>query len=101
MIKKSHVTTHIFTVSVREGRCNSVPAKCMGSDADVTKSAKMMKKSHVTAHIFTVSVREGRCNSVPAKCMGPNADVTKICEHDKEITCHGSYIYCFSKGRKM
>ena len=44
------------------------------------------------AHIFTVSVREGRCNSAPAKCMGPNADITKICENNKEITCHGSYI---------
>ena len=31
------IKTHIFTVSVREGRCNSVPAKCMGPNADVAK----------------------------------------------------------------
>ena len=48
--------------------------------------------SRLIYHILTVSVREGRCNSAPAKCMGPNADITKICENNKEITCHGSYI---------
>ena len=74
---------------------------CSCSSASTLVKMPQCWKSHVKAHIFTVSVRAGRCNSAPAKCMGPNADVTKICEHDKEITCLGSYIYCFSKGRKM
>ena len=75
---------------------------CTCSSESTLEKMPQCWQSHVTAHIFTVSVREGRCNSAPAKCMGPSADVTKICEHDKEITCHGlQYIYCFSKGRKM